>query len=133
MFICWWYRVRSTLQPSWKKSYSPRLGRARKWGDLNAVEFALQSSLPPIKSTYIKWFSDSSTACKIIQVSSMKPDLHKIALQVLQICIGNKIDLDMKWAPRTELERGDFISRSIIYFLLSMANTAILKAKRSTI
>ena len=94
-----------------KKKFVPR--KSSTWRELTAVEFALQLFLPLIKSTHSKRFSDSKTASKIIQVGSMKPDLHKIALQVFQVCLDNKIDLDIQWVPRTELERADFIGRLI--------------------
>ena len=30
----------------------------------------------------MKWFSDSQSACKIMQVGSMRSDLHAIALEI---------------------------------------------------
>ena len=35
--------------------------KSSTWRELTAVEFALQSFLPLIKGTYLKWFSDSQT------------------------------------------------------------------------
>ena len=31
---------------------------------------------------HVKWFSDSQSVCKIIQVGSMRSDLHAIALEI---------------------------------------------------
>ena len=63
--------------------------------------------------TYIKWFSDSQNACRIIQVGSMRKDLHVIALKIFQFCVDNGIELEMQWIPQTKLDMADFISRII--------------------
>ena len=83
------------------------------WRELTAIEFALDSFLPLLKCTYVKWFSDSQTACKIISVVSMRSDLHIIALKIFQICADNAIHLEIQWIPPTEIEKADFISRII--------------------
>jgi hypothetical protein len=59
----------------------------------------------------VKWFSDSQTACKIIQMGSMRKDLHTIALNIFQLCTANSIELEIQWIPRTEIDQADFISR----------------------
>ena len=61
----------------------------------------------------MKWFSDSQNACKIIQVGSMRSDLHAIAVEIFQFCANNGIELELQWIPRTEIERADYISRII--------------------
>ena len=83
------------------------------WRELTVIEFALNSFLPFIKGSYIKWFSDSQAACKIVSVGSMRADLHMIALRMFQFCVDNAIQLDIQWIPRSELARADFISRLI--------------------
>ena len=61
----------------------------------------------------MKWFCDSQSACKIIQVRSMRNDLHAIALEIFQFCANNGIELEVQWIPRTKIERADYISRII--------------------
>ena len=61
----------------------------------------------------MKWFSDSQSACKIIQVGSLRSDLHAIALEIFQFYANNGIELELQWIPRTEIERADYISRII--------------------
>ena len=39
-------------------------GKSSKWRELSAILFALQSFLPLLKGSYVKWFSDSQNACK---------------------------------------------------------------------
>ena len=84
------------------------------WRELTAIVYALQSFLPLLNGSYIKWFSDSQNACRIIQVGSMKKGLHVIArLKVFQFCVDIGIELEMQRIPRTKLDRADFISRII--------------------
>ena len=59
---------------TWKKLHA--------WRELSAILFALQSFLPLLKGSYIEWFSDSLNASKIVQVGSMRSDLHVIALEI---------------------------------------------------
>ena len=45
--------------------------KSSTWRELSAIDYALSSFLPIIKGSYLKWFSDSQTAVRIIQVGSM--------------------------------------------------------------
>lgn len=83
------------------------------WRELSAILYALHSFLTLLEGSYVKWFSDSQNACKIIQVGSMRSDLHAIAVQIFQFCANNGIELELQWIPRTEIERSDYISRII--------------------
>ena len=83
------------------------------WRELSAILFALHSFLPLLVGSYTKWFSDSQTACKIIQVGSMRSELHTIAVEIFQFCANNDIELELQWIPRTKIERADYISRII--------------------
>ena len=87
--------------------------KSSTWRELAAVEYALASFLPLIKGAFVKWFSDSQTACRIIQVGSMKKDLHVLAIRIFQFCADHDIHLEIQWIPRTELQRADYISRII--------------------
>ena len=89
-------------------------GMSSTWRELTAIVYALQSFLPLLKGSSIKWFSDSQNACRIIQVGSMRKGLHVIArLKIFQFCVVNGIDLEMQRIPRTKLNMADFISRII--------------------
>ena len=39
----------------------------------------------------MEWFSDSQSACKIIQVGGMRNDLHAIALEYFRFCTNGGI------------------------------------------
>ena len=66
-------------------------GKSSTWRELSAILFALHSFLPLLKGSYVKWFSDSQNALKIIQVGSMRSDLHAIALEIFQFCANNAL------------------------------------------
>ena len=83
------------------------------WRELSAILFALHSFLPLLKGSYVKWFSDSQSACKIVQVGSMRSDLHDIAPEIFQFCAIYGIKLEVQWIPLTELVKADYISRII--------------------
>ena len=65
------------------------------------------------KSSTGREFSDSQSACRIIQVGSMRSILHAIALEIFHFCAYNGIELELQWIPRSEIERADYISRII--------------------
>lgn len=89
-------------------------GMSSTWRELTAIVFALESFLPLLKGPYIKWFSDSQNACRIIQVGSMRKGLLVIAwLKIFQFYVDNGIELEMQWIPRTKLDGADCISRII--------------------
>ena len=97
-----------------KKWGKDECGKSSTWRELSAILFALQSFLPPLlKGSYVKWFSDRQNACNIIQVESMRSDLHAIALEIFQFCNDYGIELEVQWIPRTEIDRADYISRII--------------------
>ena len=84
--------------------------KSSTWRELSAIDYALKSFLPIIKGSYLKWFSDSQTAVRIIQVGSMKKELHDLAIKIFQCCAENQINLDIQWIPRSDLERADWTS-----------------------
>ena len=89
------------------------ISKSSTWRELSAIEFALSSFLPMITNTYLKWFTDSQAACRIVQVGCMHKELHEIAIRIYQLCIDNNIELAIQWIPRTQLQQADAISRII--------------------
>lgn len=57
----------------------------------------------------VKWFTDSQTAARIVEVGSTKLDLHRLAIKIFQFFFS--ISLEVQWIPRTENEKADYISR----------------------
>lgn len=83
------------------------------WRELSAIEFALQSFLPMLNHTYVKWFSDSQAACTVARVGSMRKDVHQIAIRIYQLCLEHRIEFEIDWIPRTEIQKSKFLSRLI--------------------
>ena len=87
--------------------------KSSTWRELSAIDYALKSFLAIVKGSNLKWFSDSQTAVRIIQVGSMKKELHDLAIKIFQCCAENQISLDIQWIPRSDLERADYTSRIV--------------------
>ena len=76
--------------------------KSSTWRELSAIEFSLRSFTELLKSTHVKWFTDSQAAAKIVEVGSMKFELHVLAINICTLCINNQITLDIQWIPREE-------------------------------
>ena len=81
------------------------------WRELLAVDHALKSFLSEIQYSKVKFFVDNKSAARILDVGSMKYELHRIAMDVFFLCITNGISLEIEWIPRTENEAADAVSR----------------------
>ena len=58
----------------------------------------------------MKWYTDNQAAAKIVDVGSMEPDLHKLAVKIFGACLRGKIKLEVQWIPMSENEKANFIS-----------------------
>lgn len=84
------------------------------WRELSVIEFSLQSFASALEGSHVlKWFTDSQVASKIVEMGSMKLDLHKMARRIFDIYIRSGIHLEVQWIPRTSNQQADYISRSI--------------------
>ena len=86
--------------------------KSSTWRELSAIEFLLRSFTELLKSTHVKWFTDSQVAAKIVEVGSMKFELHVLAINIFTLCI-NQITLDIQWIPREENVQADYISKLV--------------------
>ena len=84
--------------------------KSSTWRELAAIDFSLESFAPILKGSLVKWFTDSRTAARIIEVGSMKLDLHRLAVKIFQFCAKHSIRLEVQRIPRTENEKADYIS-----------------------
>lgn len=81
------------------------------WRELSATEFSLQPFVSLLEGSHVKWYTDSQAAGKVVDVGSMKFDLHRIARSIFTICIRSGIHLEVQWIPRSLNQQADFISR----------------------
>ena len=82
--------------------------------ELMAVSHAIGSFLPRISNSKVKVFVDNQSAARIIDVGSMKIELHEIAMGIFFTCLKNGISLDVEWIPRNQNEAADAASREAI-------------------
>ena len=87
--------------------------RSSTWRELAAIDFSIESFGPLLEGSLVKWFTDNQAAAKIVEVGSMKLDLHRLAIKIFQFCAKHRIQLDVQWIPRTDNEKADYISRLI--------------------
>ena len=79
--------------------------------ELVAVLYALRSYLPMISFSRVKVLVDNQSAVRILDVGSMKPELHGLAMDVFFLCLRNGISLETQWIPRELNEEADSASR----------------------
>ena len=48
---------------------------------------------PILEGSLVKWFTDSQTADRIVEVGSIKLDLHRLAIKIFQFCAERSIRL----------------------------------------
>ena len=87
--------------------------KSSTWRELAAIYFSLESFAQVLEGSLVKWFTDSQSAAKIVEVGSMKLDLQRLAVKIFQFCVAHNIRLEVQWIPRTENERADYVSRLI--------------------
>ena len=87
--------------------------KSSTWRELSAIEFALQSFATILEGSHVKWFTDNQAAARIVEIGSMKFDLHLMSIRIFNFCVERKMCLDIQWIPRTKNQRSDYISRLI--------------------
>ena len=85
--------------------------KSSTWRELAAIDFPLESFAPILEGSLVKWFIDSQTAARIIEVGSVKLDLHRFAIKIFQFCAEHSIRLKVRWIPPTKTEKTNYISR----------------------
>ena len=79
--------------------------------ELANVHFSLHSFLSEIKGSNVKFLVDNSSAVRIIEYGSMKPELHYFAREIFDFCFRNAIKLKVEWVSRKDNVLADEISR----------------------
>ena len=92
---------------------SSEASKSSTWRELAAIDFAIESFSSVLESSCVKLYRESKAAEKNVEVGSMKPDLHKLAIKIFGACLRSKIKLEIQWVPRFETGKEDFISRLI--------------------
>ena len=90
-----------------------KCSKSSTWRELATIDFSLESFAPVLEGFLVNWFTNSKSAVRIVEVGSMKLDLHRLAIKIFQFCAEHKSRLEVQWIPRTENEKADYISRLI--------------------
>ena len=61
----------------------------------------------------IKWFTDKTSVCSIVEKGSMNRELQKIAFEIFTFCTVNGISLEIEWLPRTLNKIADYFSKIV--------------------
>ena len=51
--------------------------KSSTWKELAAIDFIIPSFRSVLESSHVKWYPDSQATEKMVDVGSIKPDLHK--------------------------------------------------------
>ena len=66
------------------------------WRELAAIEYAIILFKDILKGSHVKWFTDNQAAVKIVEVGSMRLELHDIAVRIFHVCLQNAINLEIQ-------------------------------------
>ena len=67
------------------------------WRELKAVYNVLLSLRDILAHSRIKWFTDNTSVCIIVEKGSMNRDLQDIAVEIFSFCMVNCISLEIEW------------------------------------
>ena len=70
--------------------------KSSSWRELAAIDFSLESFAPVLEDSLVKWFTDSQSAAKVVEVGSMKLHLHRLAVKIFQFCVEHNIRLEVQ-------------------------------------
>ncbi|CAB4022162.1 Integrase recombinase xerD-like [Paramuricea clavata] len=88
-------------------------GKSSTFRELSAILLVLKTSVQRLQHKKVKIFSDSQSACRIVQVGSRIFELQNIAVDIFNICFINDIMIETQWIPRAENRTADVLSKTI--------------------
>ena len=88
-------------------------GKSSTFRELLAILLVLKTSVKRLQHKKVKIFSDSQSACRIVQVGSRILELQNIAVDIFNICVINDIMIETQWIPRAENRIADVLSKTI--------------------
>ena len=73
--------------------------------------YSLKAFGPILLNSRVKWFTDSQSSVRIVEVGSMQFSLHTLAISIFEFCIRNNIELSVQWIPRSLNQKADSVSK----------------------
>jgi hypothetical protein len=87
--------------------------KSSTWRELCAVLRVLRSLVDVLSNQRVKWFTDNTGVCSIVNKGSIKPELHNSTLQIFNFTSTHSIHLEIEWIPRSEKSSADYLSKVI--------------------
>lgn len=81
------------------------------WRELYAIQYSLQSLKSVLCNKAVLWKTDNYASHCIIKRGSSKENLQILAENIFDICKKQKIDLNVEWVPRNQIQYADKLSR----------------------
>ena len=79
--------------------------------ELITIYYSLQAFEDKLFDVRVKWFTDNQATARIVDVGSMKLQLHHLAYKIFSYCFQHNIDLHVQWIPRDLNTQADFVSK----------------------
>ena len=98
------------IQSHWTLEQSKKSSTFR---ELLAIFHALKVFSQQLNHVKVKVFSDSQSACRIVQVGSRLPELQKIAVDIFQLCLIHDISIEPPWIIRSVNHFTDALSKTV--------------------
>ena len=85
--------------------------KSSTWREPTALLYALKAFSKVLNTKTVFCYVDSFAAVRIVGVGSPKTELQNIALDILQFCRENFIQIEVVWIPRSLNSAADHLSR----------------------
>ena len=79
--------------------------------ELIAIYYSLQALEDKFFDPRVKWFTDNQATARIVDVGSMKLQLHHLAYKIFTYRFQHNIDLHVQRIPRDLNNQADFVSK----------------------
>ena len=83
------------------------------WREIKAVVLFLELHAIKFNGKAIKWYTDNQGVPRIVHKGSMVQALNICALEILQLCLSNNIQISLDWVPRELNEEADALSKMV--------------------
>ena len=83
------------------------------WREIKAVVLFLELHASKFKGKAIKWYTDNQGVPRVVHKGSMVQALNLCALEILQLCLTNNIQISLDWVPRELNDEADALSKMV--------------------
>ena len=83
------------------------------WRELKATLYVLESFIASLTDKTVKHRSDNQAVPLVLTSGSKKPHIHKLVLDIVDLCVKDSINLIPEWIPRDLNIISDFASKNV--------------------